>query len=122
MHFFYDKGFEKGLKQLSGEDLERAVKQIMKGNEMKEDVDDYLEFVASIETSAGKCAKCRYLGCESCTYKHALHPSSCTYNAVSEDHKGKKKSVTITIIAIIIILTITIIIIIIIIIITIIIT
>ena len=54
------------------EDLERVVQQIMKGNAIKPDVDAYLSTVASIEHSVRNCSKCRKLGCESCTYKHAL--------------------------------------------------
>ena len=68
----FDKGFERWLKSLSEKELERAVKQVTGGNENEPDVQGYLQTVASVEHAVRNCAKCRYSGCEKCTYVWAL--------------------------------------------------
>ena len=64
-----EKGFETWLRSLNESQLEQIARQIFK--EDKDGITGYLECVKSSERMSF-CSKCRYKGCEYCSYEHSL--------------------------------------------------
>ena len=68
----FDQGFEKWLRQLSEQELERVVRLVMEGHQHEQDCKNYVGCVQSMEHMVKNCTKCRRNGCERCSYVHSL--------------------------------------------------
>ena len=68
----FDLGFEKWLRQLSEQELERVVRLVMEGHQHEQDCKNYVGCVHSMEHMVKNCTKCKRNGCERCSYVHSL--------------------------------------------------
>ena len=67
-----EKGFNVWLSKLDLHALEELVSQIKIGQNEKDELNTYIQWVRSSET-IGLCSKCEWTtGCEKCSYGHAL--------------------------------------------------
>ena len=66
-----EKGFNVWLKSLSVNQLQSKIELIYLSEDVRPEIQNYLEFVRSGET-LGMCTKCRWAGCEKCSHEHAL--------------------------------------------------
>ena len=68
----FEKGFNTWLSGLYQVQLEKVVKILMEGHHNEKTTQDYIAFVKSHNLSVRFCSKCRYAGCEKCSYLHCL--------------------------------------------------
>ena len=66
----FDIGFQAWLRNLTQVQLEQITKRVMKGHDNEKITSEYIEFVKNNQMSV--CSKCRYQGCEKCSYLHCL--------------------------------------------------
>ena len=66
----FDIGFQAWLRNLTQVQLEKITKRVMEGHGNEKTTSEYIEFVKNNQMSV--CSKCRYQGCEKCSYLHCL--------------------------------------------------
>ena len=68
----FDIGFAAWLRNLTQEQLEKVADRVMEGHGNEKTTSEYIEFVKNHQLSVRFCSKCRYAGCEKCSYLRCL--------------------------------------------------